>query len=264
MRAQAGCLLGDVDRETELHGLAAVLGFVSTTGIAGSHAGRRVRLIRRAGFGWTSGDNLHSIAVVTADGRRACERAIARTRICSGRSARRRRQLRCLPHGLRVPRCTRLARVLGRRHRVAGARRTPRRRSICFVMVTAARHPLELDLRRSACGSRLPLPSDSEATIHGQPHRRAVRLPPPGPPDVAEPGVAPIKRHGAPVGDIVRAAGGTSRSRTSIYATQPKSADATHWKSESTRLPRYEPDLLEMFDRALGAHRVRPLPLDPS
>jgi len=35
-RAQAGCLLGDVDRETQLHGLAAVLGFVSMTGIAGS------------------------------------------------------------------------------------------------------------------------------------------------------------------------------------------------------------------------------------
>src|SRR5688572_17614389 len=33
--AQAGCLLGDVDRETQLHGLAAPLGFVSTTGIAG-------------------------------------------------------------------------------------------------------------------------------------------------------------------------------------------------------------------------------------
>jgi FAD/FMN-containing dehydrogenase len=33
--AQAGCLLGDVDRETQVHGLAAVLGFVSLTGIAG-------------------------------------------------------------------------------------------------------------------------------------------------------------------------------------------------------------------------------------
>jgi FAD/FMN-containing dehydrogenase len=34
-RAQAGCLLGDVDAETQLHGLAAVLGFVSNTGCAG-------------------------------------------------------------------------------------------------------------------------------------------------------------------------------------------------------------------------------------
>ena len=34
-RAQAGCLLGDVDHETQLHGLAAVLGFVSMTGVAG-------------------------------------------------------------------------------------------------------------------------------------------------------------------------------------------------------------------------------------
>ena len=33
--AQAGCLLGDVDRETQVRGLAAVLGFVSLTGIAG-------------------------------------------------------------------------------------------------------------------------------------------------------------------------------------------------------------------------------------
>jgi hypothetical protein len=33
--AQAGCLLGDVDRETQVHGLASVLGFVSNTGIAG-------------------------------------------------------------------------------------------------------------------------------------------------------------------------------------------------------------------------------------
>ena len=32
--AQAGCLLGDVDRETQMHGLAAVLGFISQTGRA--------------------------------------------------------------------------------------------------------------------------------------------------------------------------------------------------------------------------------------
>ena len=41
--AQAGCEIGDVDRETQLHGLAAVLGFVSTTGIAGLTLGMMMR-----------------------------------------------------------------------------------------------------------------------------------------------------------------------------------------------------------------------------
>src|SRR4030042_3506911 len=33
--AQTGCLIADVDREKQLHGLAAVFGFVSLTGITG-------------------------------------------------------------------------------------------------------------------------------------------------------------------------------------------------------------------------------------
>jgi FAD/FMN-containing dehydrogenase len=65
-RAQAGCLLGDVDRETQLHGLAAVLGFVSNTGIAGLTLGGGFGHLTRR-FGWTS-DNLLSMEVVTADG----------------------------------------------------------------------------------------------------------------------------------------------------------------------------------------------------
>ena len=66
-RAQAGCLLGDVDRETQLHGLAAVLGFVSPTGIAGLTLGGGFGYLTRR-FGWTS-DNVISMQVVTADGR---------------------------------------------------------------------------------------------------------------------------------------------------------------------------------------------------
>jgi len=66
-RAQAGCLLGDVDRETQLHGLAAVLGFVSATGIAGLTLGGGFGYLSRR-FGWTS-DNVRSMDLVVADGR---------------------------------------------------------------------------------------------------------------------------------------------------------------------------------------------------
>lgn len=65
-RAQAGCTLGDVDRETQLHGLAAVLGFVSDTGIAGLTTGGGFGYLTRE-HGWTC-DTLVSMEVVTADG----------------------------------------------------------------------------------------------------------------------------------------------------------------------------------------------------
>ncbi len=66
-RAQAGCLLGDVDREAQIHGLAAVLGFVSNTGIAGLTLGGGFGYLTRR-FGWAS-DNVIGAEVVTADGR---------------------------------------------------------------------------------------------------------------------------------------------------------------------------------------------------
>lgn len=64
-RAQAGCTLGDVDRETQLHGLAAVLGFVSVTGIAGLTVGGGMGYLTRR-YGWTC-DTVLSMEVVTAD-----------------------------------------------------------------------------------------------------------------------------------------------------------------------------------------------------
>lgn len=65
--AQAGCLLGDVDRETQLHGLATVLGFVSLTGITGLTLGGGFGYLTRR-WGWTS-DNVIGINLVTAEGR---------------------------------------------------------------------------------------------------------------------------------------------------------------------------------------------------
>ncbi len=63
---EPGCLLSDVDRETQLYGLAVPLGINSTTGIAGLTLG--------GGFGWITAkhgltiDNLRSAQVVCADG----------------------------------------------------------------------------------------------------------------------------------------------------------------------------------------------------
>jgi FAD/FMN-containing dehydrogenase len=73
-RAQAGCLLGDVDRETQVHGLAATMGFVSNTGIGGFTVGGGIGYLTRR-FGWTT-DTVVEMEVVTADGRvvRASER----------------------------------------------------------------------------------------------------------------------------------------------------------------------------------------------
>jgi FAD/FMN-containing dehydrogenase len=64
---QAGCLLADVDRETQLHGLAVPLGFISEVGVAGLTLGGGLGYLTRR-FGWTV-DNLLEVEIVTADGR---------------------------------------------------------------------------------------------------------------------------------------------------------------------------------------------------
>lgn len=66
VRVEPGCLLSDVDQETQLYGLAVPLGINSTTGVAGLTLG--------GGFGWITGkhgltiDNLLSAEVVCVDG----------------------------------------------------------------------------------------------------------------------------------------------------------------------------------------------------
>lgn len=64
--AQAGCVLGDVDRETQVHGLATVLGFISTTGIAGLTLGGGFGYLSRR-WGYTT-DSVLGMEVVTPDG----------------------------------------------------------------------------------------------------------------------------------------------------------------------------------------------------
>jgi FAD/FMN-containing dehydrogenase len=61
-----GCQLGDVDRATQEHGLATVLGFVSEVGAAGLTLGGGLGYLTRR-FGWAV-DNLEEVQIVTADG----------------------------------------------------------------------------------------------------------------------------------------------------------------------------------------------------
>ncbi|NEE03575.1 FAD-binding oxidoreductase [Phytoactinopolyspora halotolerans] len=62
----AGCLLRDVDRATQQHGLATVLGFISETGVAGLTLGGGFGYLTRR-FGWAA-DNLEEVEIVTAGG----------------------------------------------------------------------------------------------------------------------------------------------------------------------------------------------------
>ena len=65
-RVQAGARWADVDRATQLFGLATPSGVVSATGVAGLTLGGGMGLTQRA-FGLAC-DNLRSIEIVTADG----------------------------------------------------------------------------------------------------------------------------------------------------------------------------------------------------
>jgi FAD/FMN-containing dehydrogenase len=229
-RAQPGCLLGDVDRETQLYGLAAVLGFVSNTGIAGLTLGGGFGYLTRR-FGWTC-DNLLSIEVVSADGRlvRASEKENADLfwglRGGGGNfGVVTNFEYQLYPVGPEV---------------MAGA-----------IAWRGEDAPKVLEMYRTVSEEAAPefncvavlrlappapwLPKE----IHGKPII-ALFVCHTGPLDQAEKQVAPIKAFGAPVGDILQRRTYVSQ-QSLLDATQPKGR-RYYWKSEY--LPKLEPELL--------------------
>ncbi|HEY9504460.1 MAG TPA: FAD-binding oxidoreductase [Gemmatimonadales bacterium] len=229
--AQAGCLLGDVDRETQLHGLAAPLGFVSTTGIAGLTLGGGFGYLTRR-FGWTC-DSVVAFDVVTAEGRivRATETEHpdlfwglrgggGNFGVVTGFT------YRLAPIGPEI---------------VGGAiawRAEEAPRILEAFRTLAEEAPPELAL---AAGMRKapPVPWLPEA-IQGQ-DIVALFICCTGPVAEAERLVAPIKRLGRPVGDIVQRRSYLSQ-QSLLDATQPKGR-RYYWKSEF--LPGHDSELLE-------------------
>jgi len=229
-RAQAGCLLGDVDRETQLHGLAAVLGFISNTGIAGLTLGGGFGYLTRR-FGWTS-DNLLSMEVIAADGRvvRASDN-----------------ENRDLFWGLRGGGGN-FGVVTGFEYKLhpvgpevmAGA--IAWRAEYAGEVLEMLRNLMEHAPPELVCvvGLRIAPPAPwLSKDIHGKPIV-ALFVCHTGRLTDGEKLVAPIKAFGTPVGDIVQRRPYVSQ-QSLLDATQPKGR-RYYWKSEY--LPRLEPELL--------------------
>lgn len=241
--AQAGCLLGDVDRETQLHGLAAVLGFVSATGVAGLTLGGGFGYLSRR-FGWTT-DNVRSMQVVTADG--ALVRASER-------------ENPDLFWGLRggggnfgVATSFEYTLHPAGPEIVGGAIAWPAEHAaevLEMFRATAAQAPRELAL---VAAMRLAPPAPWIARdMHGKPII-ALFACHTGPVAQAERDLAPIKAFGKPVGDIVQRRPYVSQ-QFLLDATQPKGR-RYYWKSEY--LPGLEPAMLEKY-RAHAARIASP------
>ena len=232
--AQAGCLLGDVDVETQVHGLAPVLGFVSATGCAGLTLGGGFGYLSRR-FGWTS-DNVAAIDLVTADGRaiRASERENSD-----------------LFWGLRggggnfgvATSFTYKLHQVG--PEIVGGAIAWRGEEAAGVLEmyreVATRAPRELTC---VAALRLAPPAPWIAKgVHGKPIV-ALFVCYTGPLADAERVLAPILSYGTPVGNVVQKRPYVSQ-QTLLDATQPKGR-RYYWKSEYLRS--LEPDL---FTRAI-------------
>jgi hypothetical protein len=229
--AQAGCLLGDVDRETQLHGLAAPLGFVSTTGIAGLTLGGGFGYLTRR-CGWTS-DNVVSFDVVTADAR------VVRASETENPDLFWALQGGGGNFGIVTGFTYRLAAVGP--EIVGGAIAWPAAeapRVLELFRTLTEQAPPELTV---VVGLRKAPPAPWLAKeIHGQ-DIVALFVCHSGSVDEGERLVAPIKRLGKPVGDIVQRRPYVTQ-QSLIDATQPKGR-RYYWKSEY--LPGHDAELLE-------------------
>jgi FAD/FMN-containing dehydrogenase len=241
---QAGCLLGDVDRETQLRGLAAVLGFVSNTGVAGLTLGGGFGYLTRR-FGWTC-DNVASMEVVTPDGRvvpaseRAADDLFWGLRGGGGNfGVVTNFEYKLYPVGPEI---------------VAGAiawRADDAREVLEMYRTLTANAPPEL-----ACIAALRLAPPAPwlpKDVHGKPIV-AIFACHSGTVSDGERLVAPIKSFGAPVGDIIQRRSYVSQ-QSLVDATQPKGR-RYYWKSEY--LPGFEPEMLataiEHAERIVSPH----------
>jgi FAD/FMN-containing dehydrogenase len=228
--AQAGCLLGDLDRETQVHGLATVLGFVSETGIAGLTLGGGFGYLTRR-FGWSC-DNVLSMEVVTADGRVVVASEKENGDLFWG--------LRGGGGNFGVVTGFEYALHPVGPEVTAGAiawRAEDAPAVLDMYRTLTAQAPPELTcaalLRRAPPAPWLP------GDVHGTPII-VLLVCDTGPLDDGASRVAPIKAFGAPVGDVIQRRSYLSQ-QSLIDATQPKGR-RYYWKSEY--LPELEPDML--------------------
>ena len=233
VRAQAGCTLADVDRETQLYGQAAVLGFVSATGIAGLTTGGGFGwLTRRAG--WTC-DNLRSMEVVTTDGS-----------VVQASESENSELFWCLRGGggnFGIVTSFEFRTLAVGPEVMAGAvafRGEDAREALFFFRELTASSPRELTcasiLRRAPPAPWLP------KDIHGKLVLILVAVYT-GPKDAGEKIVAPIKSFGKPVADIL-VPRPYAQMQTLLDATQPFGR-RNYWKSDY--LPGIEPGVINVY-----------------
>lgn len=233
VRAQPGATLGDIDRETQLHGVAAVLGFVSNTGATGLTLGGGFGYLTRR-YGWTC-DNVSAMEMLTAEGQLVRASEVENADLFWG--------LRGGGGNFGI--------VTGIDHKVY-----PVGPEIVGGLIAWKGEDAEvvLELFRDVTATapaaltcaalmrRAPPAPWLPPEVHGQPIVGIV-LCHSGPVEQAEADVAGILGHGSPVGSVVQ---------RRPYVTQQSILDATqpdgrryYWKSEY--LPGLEDDALRIF-----------------